>query len=104
MSVTYSTTIPEINARIQAEAMRVVSRRAFDILAKSRATVPVDTGNLKNSGHVEVHANRAVISYSANYAAFVELPTRFTAAQPYLRPAFDKFRPIILADLRGLLR
>lgn len=100
MSVTYSTRIPELNGMIQAEAMRIVRRRAFDVLSHSRARVPVKTGHLKNSSHVRSTERSAVISYSANYAAFVELGTRYVQPRPYLRPAFDKYAPMVVADLR----
>ena len=49
---------------------------------------PVDTGNLRNSiTHQQENENTEVIGSAVEYAAYVEMGTRKTKAQPYLEPA-----------------
>lgn len=68
---------------------------------------PVDTGNLRNSiTHVVESAEDAVyVGTNVEYAAYVELGTTRTQAQPYLRPAATEhgatYRSIIERNLGG---
>lgn len=48
---------------------------------------PVDTGRLRNSISHAVDSNDAYIGTNVEYAAYVELGTRKSRAQPYLIPA-----------------
>jgi hypothetical protein len=90
------------------------------VLEEAEAIVPVDTGELRESGHVEApkdNAGRVVgsVVFDADHAAYVEYGTGIRGAssegagdgpynpnwpgmvaQPYLRPALDKARPHIL--------
>jgi HK97 gp10 family phage protein len=59
------------------------------VLEDSQALVPVRTGELKDSGHIEDTDGVNVI-YDAEHAVFVEFGTYKMAAQPYLRPAMDE--------------
>lgn len=71
---------------------------AGDVLASALPDVPVDTGALRASGHVETpEPGVRLIVFSMRYAAFVELGhftrrdtqggPRWVPAQPYLYPA-----------------
>lgn len=56
---------------------------------------PVDSGDLKQSIHNEISVSNATyaeieVGTDVEYAAYVEFGTRFMAAQPYMRPAFDE--------------
>lgn len=68
---------------------------------------PVDTGNLRNSiTHAVESAEDAVyVGTNVEYAAYVELGTSRTQAQPYLRPAATEhgstYRSIIERNLRS---
>lgn len=68
---------------------------------------PVDTGNLRNSiTHAVESAEDAVyVGTNVEYAAYVELGTSRTQAQPYLRPAATEhgstYRSIIERNLRN---
>lgn len=104
MSVNYSSKIPAITEMVQAEATKLVHKATLNILSDSRTRVPVKTGNLKNSGRVELSPGKGVVTYSANYAYFVEGGTRSMAPKPYLRPAFNKYRVILLAQLKELIK
>ena len=58
-----------------------------------QATCPVDTGYLRSTAFAEVLrqgiAVALVVGAGASYAAFVELGTIHTEAQPFIRPAYD---------------
>ena len=102
--------------RIKA-AVEVGTKAVFD---ESQNLVPVDTGELKDSGSYAVewagHAVKGKVSYSAGHAAFVCFGTGIRGsasagagpfpysttwpgmvAQPYIRPALDSQRGAILA-------
>lgn len=102
MSVTYASGIPELIGKVEAGVQAAVSRRTFDMLSRSRNYVPVQTGYLKNSGSAHVGEGQGVVSYSANYAAFVELGTRYMPGRHYLLKSFRETVPLLEADLRRL--
>lgn len=62
-------------------------------------TVPVDTGDLRESCYAEIDVTsgniRLVIGAGMPYAIYVELGTFRNAAQPYIRPTFDYIVSII---------
>lgn len=73
---------------IRELASRVVMKTAHDIEAHAKIIVPVDTGNLKNSIAVEpVNDLDYIVNVGAEYGIYVELGTRFMAAQPFLGPS-----------------
>jgi HK97 gp10 family phage protein len=66
---------------------------AVSIEAAAKRICPVDTGRLRGSITHEVNASPGKIEgrvgSNVEYAAYVELGTRHTPAQPYLRPALQ---------------
>ena len=107
--------VADLIARIEGGAELGVTRWAEAVLAGAQAIVPVRTGELRSSGHLEVNRTRgqasAAVVFDAPYAVYVEFGTgqRGAAsagdgpgpyspswpgmpAQPYLRPAFDEQR------------
>lgn len=111
--------LPEIAAKIDDVAGKVVRKSAFDIQAAAQATAPVDTGFLKNSIYVVMRdvstystvqapeadqallpevdkpaeSTTAFIAVAANYGLYVEYGTSRAAAQPYLTPAVELVKP-----------
>jgi HK97 gp10 family phage protein len=80
---------------------RALLRTANDVLDISQQFVPVDTGELKESGLVEVIAEDEVhVGYSAGHAIFPEFGTIHQAAQPYLTPAMQQARVTFEARLK----
>ena len=97
----------------EGAAMQIVSEQMFDPFCREKAQqvydisqelVAVDTGALKESGHIE-EVGSAVgegiwyVVYDAptkdqskwkSYAIFLELGTSKMSAQPYLRPAMEQ--------------
>lgn len=68
---------------------------------------PVDTGRLRNSLTHDVKAGEEAVYVGTNveYAPYVELGTRRSKAQPFLRPAVenhsDEYKRIAEAFLKG---
>lgn len=68
--------------------------------------VPVDTGFLKNSIELEITDGgmTAIVEPYAEYAAYVEYGTRYMAAQPYMRPAYNQESTRFFDDIEKLCR
>ena len=64
------------------------------------------TGNLKKSIGLEITNGgfNAEVEPTAEYAAYVELGTRFMDAQPYLKPAFDEQSIKFESDMKKLVK
>lgn len=95
---------PEIVADIIDAVLEGLQKLSNEALAYMRSIVPVDTGNLRDSGYVVLTIEgtriKLVIGNGAYYAIYVELGTRFHAAQPFIRPTFD----YIISKLPQLLQ
>jgi HK97 gp10 family phage protein len=68
-----------------SEAQLAVLKKMFE---ESQLLVPVDEGELKESGKYDSQK----IEYGTDHAAHVEFGTANMKAQPYLRPAFENNR------------
>jgi HK97 gp10 family phage protein len=107
--------VADLIARIEGGAEAGVTAVAQRVLDAAQAIVPVRTGDLRDSGHLEVNRTRgqasAAVVFDSDHAVYVEFGTgqRGAAsagagpgpysptwpgmpAQPYLRPAFDEQR------------
>lgn len=102
--------LTEVNAALAAlpEAFREVVADAFQtgtaiISAEADARVPVDEGDLKDSGDSAIRADglQATIGYSDPKARWVEFATEDTPAQPFLYPAFQLGQRFIRKDMRA---
>lgn len=69
----------------------------------ARSLCPVDTGKLRDSISAQASGNTAVISASAPYAAYVELGTYKSGAQPYLVPSLTAAESSIIEALSGAI-
>lgn len=73
----------------------------------AKRTCPVDTGNLRNSitHAVESGEDAVYVGTNVEYAPYVEMGTRRTAARPFLRPAATEhgstYRSILKRNLEG---
>jgi HK97 gp10 family phage protein len=59
-------------------------------LTHAQTLCPVDTGALRDSGHLVPETDDVQIVFDAIYASYVEYGTWKMEAQPYLRPAMDE--------------
>lgn len=93
-----------IAAKVPLAVGDILTKGVHDIDAHATAATPVDTGKLKNSKEVEI-GNGGLenkISWSAEYAGFVNFGTRKMPAQPFASDAVEKVQPSILAALQQL--
>lgn len=65
---------------------------------------PVDTGNLRRSIVPSITDLVGQVNATAEYSGYVEMGTRYMAAQPYMGPAFQVQRSKFLSDLQRLMR
>lgn len=78
-----------IDAKDQAvaQALEAIGMKAEGY---AKRLCPVDTGRLRNSiTHQQAGRMTEEIGTNVEYAAYVEMGTRRTKAQPYLRPAAE---------------
>lgn len=114
-------------AKIREAAKLAVSQWAGKVLATADSLVPVDTGELKASGHVVVTEAGSTVTasvvFDAPHAVYAEFGTGIRgaespgagpgpyspswpgmAAQPYLRPAIDQHTPEALPGARDAVK
>ncbi len=104
VSVTLDTKgLDALLAHWDAGVAAILDKVAADVLAESQRTVPVVTGNLKNSGQVEPGDDQysRYIHYQAEYAAYVEFGTRFFSGRFYLTPAVEHHRNDLQKDFKS---
>lgn len=77
-----------------SELSDIMAGIVFDI---SQTLVPVDTGDLRDSGEIAQEGDAFVVQYLADHAAHVEFGTSRMAAQPFLRPAMARAEEIVKA-------
>jgi HK97 gp10 family phage protein len=112
-----------IEAKITQAVTHAITEWAERVLATAQVLVPVDTGALRESGHVEVSESGktvyAAVVFDSPHSVFVEFGTGIRGAaspgagpgpysptwpgmpaQPYLRPAFDEWRawPVAMVE------
>lgn len=101
--------IPFIISQLQPAAEALALRFLNKVYDRSQELVPVDTGALKESGHIYREPRAVVLSYNAlnnigiTYAAYVEYGTRTTRAQPYVNPAVQQSMDVFRSGLEDLL-
>jgi HK97 gp10 family phage protein len=86
---------------VEANATAIITQSANDVLNIADQFVPVDKGDLKRSGRVEVVSPTKVrIGYgdvNVDYAKYQEYGTSNMAAQPFLTPAMAQAESIVRA-------
>jgi hypothetical protein len=91
--------IPAVTAQVLAESHALADRVRHELLQEALSYVPVDTGALHDSGHID---GEYVVFDAQNedgeyYGAFVEEGTRYQSPQPFLAPAADNVAPMLPA-------
>ena len=93
---------------------RVVRRNTAELTQKAKERAPVSTEKT-NPGGAHGQLKRSIIpsvgsgglagkvNATVDYAEYVELGTRFMAAQPYMKPAFDQQKEVFLDDMKKLI-
>lgn len=84
---------PTFRAEVRAHGRHLLEKIGRAVADDARDIVPWRTGKLHSRiSHKVMSASRVRISAKTKYAVYVELGTRFMAAQPYLRPALFQVR------------
>ncbi|HOG46295.1 MAG TPA: HK97 gp10 family phage protein [Anaerolineae bacterium] len=97
--------LPELQGVLRQRASAAVRKAGHDIKAKAKETVPVDTGNLKNSIQAMMEGDlTAIVGTHVEYAPHVEYGTHKMTERPYLGPAAEAVRPSFVAAMRELLK
>lgn len=89
-----------------AMAKAAVAKNGSRLQTQAQRNAPVDTGTLMRSIGLSIEDDglTAKSEATAHYAGYVELGTRFMAAQPYMRPAFNQVKGIFNSDLKRLVK
>ena len=91
VDVTVKTNSTEVAAYLAAEGAKILTQAALQVVNRAKILCPVDTGRLRDSITWELGVMGllpvARVGTNVEYARYVELGTRYMAAQPFLRPA-----------------
>lgn len=79
----------EMAAKIRRAAPEMSKQTAAKVLAFAQNIVPVDTGELLSSGHIEQDGDTYYVVFGTDHCWYVEFGTMYMAAQPYLTPAVE---------------
>ena len=92
----------EVSQGIQRAIDRALEEIGLAAEGYAKRACPVDTGNLRNSitHAVESGEDAVYVGTNVEYAPYVEMGTRRTAAQPFLRPAATEHG----STYRGILK
>lgn len=84
---------------------RELAKSTLRIELKAKTNAPWDTGWLSGNIYSDKVGNlRFQVVSPVNYSVYVELGTRYMAAQPYLQPALTDEYPVLMANLNYLFR
>lgn len=93
---------------------KAVRLNTAELTAKAQKKAPVSSektnpggahGQLQKSitPSIEHDGMSGVVRAEVDYAEYVEKGTRFMAAQPYMKPAFEEQKPLFLRDLKKVI-
>jgi HK97 gp10 family phage protein len=79
----------DLSQEIKSQVQAMLKKFGDDIASDAARLAPVRTGHLRSSISAEPAGADGTVTVraSAEYAAYVELGTRYMAAQPFLKPA-----------------
>lgn len=89
-----------------ADVKKVVALNGAEMTEQAKRNAPVRTGDLKGSITQEITDGGMTTKTAAHvdYAAYVELGTRFMAAQPHIRPAHNVQKEKFKQDMKRLTK
>ena len=97
---------PEVKAAIEKGIEKGLEMIGLKAEGYAKRKCPVDTGRLRNSitHNTRMSEKAEYIGTNVEYAAYVELGTQRTKAQPYLKPAatehMDEYERILKACVK----
>lgn len=87
-----------------SDVSKVIEMNTAELARSAIKSAPVDTGFLRRSIVPEVSAYKGAVKATAEYSPYIELGTRFMAAQPFIAPAFLTQKIKFLDDLKRLMK
>lgn len=98
--------IDKIKTAMSEQLAVALEKIGMQAEAYAKLDCPVDTGRLRNSiTHQQEGDVTEVIGTNVEYAAYVEMGTQKTKAQPYLEPAVtnhvDEYRQMVEETLKN---
>lgn len=90
-------------AEAKTEAEAVFERYGQLMYEEAFRLCPEDTGNLRASITLLVEELGYLIFTDVTYAAYVEYGTSRAAAQPFMLPAFQRYKDDLYRDLHAVL-
>ena len=83
-------------ANLEDSIAQALDQAGAQICDIARTIVPVRTGFLRSTIGYSADGLTLELTASAYYAGFVEFGTRRMKAEPYMRPAFYQFYPMLV--------
>jgi HK97 gp10 family phage protein len=82
--------LEKLGLAVDAGLEEALLKYGQEVIDDAKTRCPVKTGTLRDSLTAEASGDLAVtLRDGVEYGQFVEFPTRYTAAQPFLQPAID---------------
>lgn len=101
----YKSRIPQIVAEINAAMPGVVNRAGYRMEAEAKSRARVDTGYMRGQIRwMELSPTSGELVAGATYTIFNEYGTVNMSAQPMFLPALEIVRPLMLKEVRLVLR
>lgn len=91
---------------IESEAKKLIMKTAFQTEGSAKRLTPVDTGHLRRSISTKIENGglKATVSTNIEYAMAVEYGTSKQMAQPYMTPAYVKYKKKFEDGMEEILR
>ena len=85
---------------------KAVTVNSAELQKSMQKMAPVDTGFMRRSIRIKYDdfGMTARVGPNAQYAPYVEYGTRYMAAQPFVRPSFNKQKKTFIDDLNKLMK
>lgn len=97
--------VAEKPKQAQEAVDRELNRSSLRVELKAKNYAPWDTGWLSDNIYgVKAGTLLYQVVSPVGYSVYVELGTRYMAAQPFLAPALEEERPVLMANLSRLFR
>lgn len=94
--------LPHVAGMLPGAVKEMARKHAEAIFAIAQTTVPVASGELRDSGGIRAHGSGYNVGYTARHAPWVHDGTVHMEARPWLQLAAEQVRPEFQADVRYL--
>lgn len=91
---------------IESEAKKLIVKSAFQTEGAAKRLTPVDTGRLRRSISTKIENGglKAIVSTNVEYAMAVEYGTSKQSAQPFMLPAYVKYKKKFEDGIQEIMR